>query len=342
MQYHGHRRPLRAGRRRGVGGLPSAPAAPAVTLRTRRRAVRPRPSPTTSRARSSRPARVTPPGRARSATATQSGWSAPTTCSSATPRAACRGSTSPARRSRPADEQQRLLANLITETARTPIPRFWYLPNGYKAAVVLTGDDHGRGGDRAARRSAFQREPGRQRPRLLASIDWQCVRSTLVHLPRRRAAGRRAAPAQTTRARASRSRCISRSTGSSTTAARSRRSGGPSDEYRLASSTSSRRECPAAAAARSDHPHPLHRVERLRQPAAAPSSRTASASTRTTTTGPVAGSARSPGLHDGLGLPAALRQRRRLAHRRLPGHDAAQRRAHRQHARRPAPRRRTR
>src|SRR3954464_210435 len=44
-----------------------------------------------------------------------------------------------------ADEQQRLLANLITQTARTPIPRFWYLPNGNKAAVVLTGDDHGRG-----------------------------------------------------------------------------------------------------------------------------------------------------------------------------------------------------
>ena len=44
-----------------------------------------------------------------------------------------------------ADEQQRLLANLITgmQQDRMPLPRFWYLPWGLKAAVVLTGDDHG-------------------------------------------------------------------------------------------------------------------------------------------------------------------------------------------------------
>ena len=44
-----------------------------------------------------------------------------------------------------ADEQQRLLANLITEMNldKAPLPRFWYLPRGEKAAVVLTGDDHG-------------------------------------------------------------------------------------------------------------------------------------------------------------------------------------------------------
>ena len=43
-----------------------------------------------------------------------------------------------------ADEQQRLLANLITQmnVDRAPLPRFWYLPRGEKAAVVLTGDDH--------------------------------------------------------------------------------------------------------------------------------------------------------------------------------------------------------
>ena len=45
-----------------------------------------------------------------------------------------------------ADEQQRLLANLITEMNldKAPLPRFWYLPRGEKAAVVLTGDDHAR------------------------------------------------------------------------------------------------------------------------------------------------------------------------------------------------------
>jgi hypothetical protein len=43
-----------------------------------------------------------------------------------------------------ADEQQRLLANLVTQmsTERMPLPRFWYFPRGLKGAVVMTGDDH--------------------------------------------------------------------------------------------------------------------------------------------------------------------------------------------------------
>jgi hypothetical protein len=43
-----------------------------------------------------------------------------------------------------ADEQQRLLANLMTymEANRKMLPRFWYFPHGYKAVVVMTGDDH--------------------------------------------------------------------------------------------------------------------------------------------------------------------------------------------------------
>ena len=43
-----------------------------------------------------------------------------------------------------ADEQQRLLANLIgyMELDRMPMPRLWYLPRGEKAAVLMTGDDH--------------------------------------------------------------------------------------------------------------------------------------------------------------------------------------------------------
>jgi hypothetical protein len=47
-----------------------------------------------------------------------------------------------------ADEQQRLLANLVTVTARDrlPVPRFWYFPGTHKAVVVATGDDHGTGG----------------------------------------------------------------------------------------------------------------------------------------------------------------------------------------------------
>ncbi len=44
-----------------------------------------------------------------------------------------------------ADEQQRLLVNLILEMNmdRRPLPRFWYFPDGHKAVVVMTGDNHG-------------------------------------------------------------------------------------------------------------------------------------------------------------------------------------------------------
>ena len=55
-----------------------------------------------------------------------------------------------------ADEQQRLLTNLIGQMNldRKPLPRFWFLPRDEKAAVVMTGDDHGNGGTaRALRRT---------------------------------------------------------------------------------------------------------------------------------------------------------------------------------------------
>jgi hypothetical protein len=47
-----------------------------------------------------------------------------------------------------ADEQQRLLTNIILKDNlhRKPLPRFWFLPRGFRAAVVMTGDDHGNGG----------------------------------------------------------------------------------------------------------------------------------------------------------------------------------------------------
>ena len=88
-----------------------------------------------------------------------------------------------------ADEQQRLLANLITETARTPIPRFWYLPDGYKAAVVLTGDDHGRS-TTGGTIQRFQENIAASAPGC-SLIDWQCVRSTSYIYPE-------VAPTQTT------------------------------------------------------------------------------------------------------------------------------------------------
>jgi methionine-rich copper-binding protein CopC len=47
-----------------------------------------------------------------------------------------------------ADEQQRLLANLVTVMTRDklPLPRFWYFPGTTKAVIVATGDDHAGGG----------------------------------------------------------------------------------------------------------------------------------------------------------------------------------------------------
>ena len=65
-----------------------------------------------------------------------------------------------------ADEQQRLLANLVLvmNLRKKPLPRFWYFPQGYKAVVVMTGDDHANGGT-AGR---FDK----QMPKVLLAVRW--------------------------------------------------------------------------------------------------------------------------------------------------------------------------
>ena len=47
-----------------------------------------------------------------------------------------------------ADEQQHLLSNIIMQSiqSKMPLPKFWFLPRKLKAAVVMTGDDHGNNG----------------------------------------------------------------------------------------------------------------------------------------------------------------------------------------------------
>ncbi len=74
-----------------------------------------------------------------------------------------------------ADEQQRLLANAITLGImhRKPLPRFWYLPKGLKAAVVMTGDDHGNNGTTPQ----FDWDI-LQSPSGCSVADWECVRGT--------------------------------------------------------------------------------------------------------------------------------------------------------------------
>jgi hypothetical protein len=74
-----------------------------------------------------------------------------------------------------ADEQQRLLANLILSMngSKKPLPRFWYFPRGKKAVVIMTGDDHGNGGT-VDRFNQFKS----QSPSGCSVADWECVRGT--------------------------------------------------------------------------------------------------------------------------------------------------------------------
>jgi hypothetical protein len=74
-----------------------------------------------------------------------------------------------------ADEQQRLLMNLITFMSRDrmPLPRFWYLPRGLKAAVVMTGDDHGNNGT-AGRFDNYAAAS----PTGCSVSNWECIRAT--------------------------------------------------------------------------------------------------------------------------------------------------------------------
>ena len=79
-----------------------------------------------------------------------------------------------------ADEQQRLLANLIIQMNldRMPLPRFWYLPHGENAAVVMTGDDHANGGTDDHFNYYRSRSPAG-----CSVADWQCVRATSYVYP---------------------------------------------------------------------------------------------------------------------------------------------------------------
>jgi hypothetical protein len=81
-----------------------------------------------------------------------------------------------------ADEQQRLLANVVVQQGAGPLPRFWYLPRGDKAEVVLTGDDHGSGETSTVFDDLMDNDPaGGCSAQQLA--DWQCVRATSYAYP---------------------------------------------------------------------------------------------------------------------------------------------------------------
>ncbi len=78
-----------------------------------------------------------------------------------------------------ADELQRLLANLVVSLAPLPLPRYWYLPDKRRAALIMAGDDHATDGGT---------------PRLFKWLDllsesncdvdaWECLRATAYLTP---------------------------------------------------------------------------------------------------------------------------------------------------------------
>ncbi|HEX5150554.1 MAG TPA: N,N-dimethylformamidase beta subunit family domain-containing protein, partial [Parafilimonas sp.] len=81
-----------------------------------------------------------------------------------------------------ADEQQHLLSNLILKgnQHRKPLPRFWFLPKGLKAAVVMTGDDHGSGGT-TGRFNQYLSLSSSNTAQAVA--DWTAVRGTSYIYP---------------------------------------------------------------------------------------------------------------------------------------------------------------
>ena len=147
-----------------------------------RTAARRRPSPTTSRGRSSTRARATRRGPATSATASR-----PSDHPIGRPvlrRQA--GDVQPdwvdlnKVQIPQADEQQRLLVNLIEQMNldKKPLPQFWYFPRGEKAVVVMTGDDHATGGTSGQFDWAKRGSP----PNCNVA-DWDCVRGTSYIYP---------------------------------------------------------------------------------------------------------------------------------------------------------------
>ena len=78
-----------------------------------------------------------------------------------------------------ADEQQRLLVNLIYfMNDRKPLPRFWYLPHGKKAAVIMAGDNHCSSPEMSAKTEKVFITHIEKSPPNGSVEDWECVCST--------------------------------------------------------------------------------------------------------------------------------------------------------------------
>ena len=208
-----------------------------------------------------------------------------------------------------ADEQQRLLANLITEMSRDrmPLPRFWYLPRGEKAAVIMTGDDHGANGTEGQ----FERFEAQDPPSCIVA-NWECIRATSYVYPNTPIAA-----ADAGRPRGSRSRCTSAPAARTSRPRRCTRTGSRS-------STQFHAALPRPRLA-PHQPQPLHRLERLGKLGGGRGRVRRAARHELLLLARQVGPGPARHVHR-LRLPAALRRRRRLADRRLPGDHAADRR----------------
>ena len=172
-----------------------------------------------------------------------------------------------------ADEQQRLLANLIVQMNldRKPLPRFWYLP---------ARREGGRGDDR---RRPRQRRHGRALRRSTRPTARRAARSPTGSACAAPPTSTRAPRSPTPQAAAFQSR------GLRDRAARQHRLRRLDRQAQLEAFYASqladlRGRLPEPACA-GHQPHPLHRLERLGDASRRSSSSTASASTPTTTTG---------------------------------------------------------
>ncbi len=80
-----------------------------------------------------------------------------------------------------ADEQQRFFANLILtmNSDRRPLPRFWYLPEGRRAAIILASDDHG---TKQGTHDSFAKLKAESPPGCRVEV-WECYRATSYVTP---------------------------------------------------------------------------------------------------------------------------------------------------------------
>ncbi|NJL57573.1 DUF4082 domain-containing protein, partial [bacterium] len=74
-----------------------------------------------------------------------------------------------------ADEQQRLLANMIglMNLDNMPLPRLWYFPRDHRAIIIMTGDDHA--GGRTRQHFDWMQANS---PANCDVEDWECIRGS--------------------------------------------------------------------------------------------------------------------------------------------------------------------